>query len=108
MDVVSVKENVALKVKILKDIPIPGYHGKTIHCLIMQDVLNKNKYYHWVTQSYPAGFATEQEMYIKAQLHHDDRLSYVRKLDILKDTVEASEQKLSPDAEDILLGLASY
>lgn len=108
MDVVTVKETVTLNVKLLKDIAIPGYHGKTVHILVFQDLLNKNKYYHWTTQSYPAGFTTEQEMYIKAQLHDDDRLSYVRKLDVASVTV--SEQDSSPafDAEDVILGLASY
>lgn len=108
MDVVTVKETVTLNVKLLKDIAIPGYHGKTVHILVFQDLLNKNKYYHWTTQSYPAGFTSEQEMYIKAQLHDDDRLSYVRKLDVA--SVEISEQDSSPafDAEDVILGLASY
>ncbi|MBR2492936.1 MAG: hypothetical protein IKB64_05725 [Paludibacteraceae bacterium] len=107
MDVVAVKETVTLNVKILKDICIPGYHGKTVHILVMQDLLNPDKYYHWTTQSYPAGFTTEQEMYIKAQLHDDNRLSYVRKLDVV--AVE-SEQDSSPacDAEDVILGLANY
>ena len=107
MDVVAVKENVTLNVKILKDICMPGYHGKTVHILVMQDLLNKNNIYHWVTQTYPAGFTTEQEMYIKAQLHDENRLSYVRKLDVV--AVE-SEQDSSPafDAEDIILGLANY
>lgn len=108
MDVVETKECVTLNVKILKDISIPGYHGKTVHILVMQDILNPNNYYHWVTQSYPAGFTTEQEMYIKANLHSENRLSYVRKLDVA--SVTASEQDSSPafDAEDVILGLASY
>lgn len=106
MDVVDVKENVTLNIKVIKEVPIPSGYGKTVHIMVMQDILNPDKYYHWITQVIP-GMEEGKEYYIKAQLHDGNRLSYVRKLDVIATTKVISEQD-SPDAEDVILGLASY
>ena len=99
----EIQDTTLNNVKLNHDIVVPGYRGKTTHVLIFQD--NEANTYYWVTSSGPTLFEEGHIYNIKAKLG-GNRLSYVKIIDIIKpDTKSKSEQ---PDAEDILLGLASY
>ena len=99
----EIQEVTLNNVKLNHDIVVPGYRGKTTHVLIFQDK-DANTYY-WVTSSGPTLFEEGHIYNIKAKLDRTrgNRLSYLKLID--QDVKPKREQ---PDAEDILLGLASY
>lgn len=102
MDVVEVKETVCLEVKVLHDISVNNGYGKTTHVVVFKNI-HADETYYWVTQSIP-GFGVDDTYYIKAQMHDNNRLSYVRKIEAIPAAGSKSEQS-SLDAMDMVLGL---
>lgn len=99
-----VEEFILEDAELRHDITVPGYYGsKSTHVLIFQDK-EANTYY-WVTTSYPAEFVEGKIYNIKAKLDRTrgNRLSFVK---IIKPGDKSKSEQ--PDAEDVLLGLASY
>lgn len=98
-----VEEFILEDAELRHDIAIPGYMGRTTHVLIFQD--SEANTYYWVTSSGPTAFVEGHIYNIKAKLDktRGNRLSYLKLID--QDIKPKREQ---PDAEDILLGLASY
>lgn len=100
MDVVNTINRIELRdAKLKHDIKIPNGYGKTTHVLVFMN--KKAETYAWVT-SYSGDFEVGKIYDIKAHLHDGNGLSYVK---IINNNPIKSEQ---PDAEDVLLGLASY
>lgn len=80
-----------------------GYNP--VHVLIFMDK-NANTY-SWVTQHYNYPFEIGGIYDIKARLSEGNKLSYVRML-ISSSKSEQPHPHPRPNAEDVLLGLASY
>lgn len=100
MDVVNTINRIELRdAKLKHDIKIPNGYGRTTHVLVF--ISRTAETYAWVTSSYPCEFEVGKVYDIKAHLHDGNGLSYVK---IINNPIK-SEQ---PDAEDVLLGLASY
>lgn len=101
MDVVNTINRIELyDVELKHDIKIPAdSYKKIVHVLVFMD--KKANTYAWVTSTLN-NFEVGKVYDIKAHLHDGNGLSYVK---IIDPNPAKSEQ---PDAEDVLLGLASY
>lgn len=85
---------------------LPGYQGRSSYVFIFMD--RKANTYFWVTSA-PGPFIEGDIYDIKAKLEvKQNRLSYVKQASPSDVIDSRSEHVAKPDAEDILLGLASY
>lgn len=98
-------ENIELyDVELKHDIIIKtGYNP--VHVLIFMD--KKANTYSWVTNNYNYPFEVGGIYNIKARVSEGNKLNYVRINNITK-SEQYPQARPRPNAEDVLLGLASY